>query len=113
MLWDSQHKILWNDATIIGREKKCFFECRFKEAAFITTSNKCISQISSEVPNIWIRPSVSVLSDIRSVKRGGRDYATSTPPTCFVLYKELTCCDSCRTAQSCTVVVHCVCLVHI
>lgn len=32
-----------------------WFERRFKEAAFITTSNNCTSQISSDVPNIWVR----------------------------------------------------------
>lgn len=51
-VWEKQHHILWDNVKICDTETK-WFERRFKESVLISTSEKCISQVSFDIPGIW------------------------------------------------------------
>lgn len=53
-VWDQQHKVLWDDVKIVGRETG-IVKRKIKEASFMAINDNCISQASKEIPLIWIR----------------------------------------------------------
>ena len=60
LLDQAQHEVLWQEAKIISNEKK-WYERSLKESDYVVANNNCISQVTSEIWNIWV-PFVKHLS---------------------------------------------------
>ena len=53
-VWDTQHKVLWDNVNIIGRESNNT-KRKIVEASFMAVNEDCISQPSKDMSTIWFR----------------------------------------------------------